>query len=407
MINSASDFHYITPPAGVVVDGSYIAEALSTDYYPIYWQDIGFLIEACKERDELCQCRDSGPYPFWVTKSIRAVNPRSASQWIAHRFNNEGDYPEYAYLGTYVENGNPKFGTPVFISADTSVEDILPDKFTDVTTWTTRTPDASPVQVWLAGNDIYQHMISSLSGSLVEREPELSDVHAIEAEPLAKMQRNISKLKKVLYGFYGSTAWGTNLTAMNLSTRPTIFSIGKSQLYKVESNSGGVPTPSGSAYVNGLYNGASTNWSGYNSSSGGAYIGNTYTQYTDLIDGWGNMALVFNRLIQGKVVSAKMYCLHSMCLDIDGTYANRQWKWILTKFNLRKNGIVTLGDGVHDKWEMVNGYTTTKDWLRDMIVSQGGTMRAALPVQNHAMYSDSITFVEALFEPNAQLADGE
>ncbi len=339
-----------------------------------------------------------------MTKSIRAVNVESASKWIANRFNNTGAYPEYAYLGTYIETGNPAYGTPVFIDADTSVEDgLLSAKFTDATSWSARTPDAGSIGAYLAGNDIYAHICNQLSGNLVQREPEISHAHEISAEPLAKMQRNISKLKKVFYGCYENIGWGTRLTDMQLRTMPTLFSIGKAQLYRVESNSGGTPTPYGNPYFYGLGNAASTNWSAYNSSQGGAYIGNTYTQFLELVDGWGNMALVFNRLIQSKVVSAKVYCLHSMCLDVDGTYANRQWKWILTKFNLRKNGTVTLGDGVHDNWEMANGYTNTKDWLKDMVESQGGTMRAELPAQNHAMYGQDCTFVEVLFEPNAEL----
>ena len=79
MIDDRTDFKYITPPTGMIVDGNFLATQSegSERKQALMWQDMGYLIEAAKERDFLCQC-DHGqyadPYIFRVDKNIRKQN---------------------------------------------------------------------------------------------------------------------------------------------------------------------------------------------------------------------------------------------------------------------------------------------------------------------------------------------
>lgn len=110
MIDDRTDFKYITPPTGVIVDGDFLAtqSQSSQQSKALMWQDIGYLIEATKERDFLCTCRPNyNPYPFFYNTSIRKQNPINVSKWLYNKYANKGSYPDYAYLGSYLENYDP------------------------------------------------------------------------------------------------------------------------------------------------------------------------------------------------------------------------------------------------------------------------------------------------------------
>ena len=179
----------------------------------------------------LCQCahgNDADPYVFRVDKAIRAQNPVNVSKWLANRYANKGSYPEYAYLGSYLENTDPVWGTPMFIDESESVGDILSSRFTDVTSRTRYSPLSAYNNnryKFLAGDEIYRSICSELSG--VDREDALSSAHEIETEPLIKMQRNMNKLNKVFYGCYGNGGWASSSTSeAKMNGRPYLYAIG-------------------------------------------------------------------------------------------------------------------------------------------------------------------------------------
>ena len=193
MIDDRTDFKYITPPTGMIVDGNFLAtqSQSSQQKQALMWQDMGYLIEAAKERDFLCQC-DHGqyadPYIYRVDKAIRKQNPINVSKWLYNRYANKGAYPEYAYLGSYLETTDPVWGTPMFLDENESVEDVIADTFTDVTSRTRYSP-VNDIGIsrnsMLATGEIYQSLCSEMSGA--SREGELSDAHELDPEPIINM----------------------------------------------------------------------------------------------------------------------------------------------------------------------------------------------------------------------------
>lgn len=406
MINDRSDFKYVTPPTGVTIDGDFLAtqSQYSQQSKALMWQDIGYLIEATKERDFLCQCahgNDADPYTFRVDKAIRKQNPINVSKWLYNRYANKGAYPEYAYLGSYLENYDPVWGTPMFLDEDESVEDVLGSgEFVDVTSRTRYDPNDGQTGMdrnnFLAGDEIYRSICAELTG--VSREAELSDAHELDPEPIIKLQKNMNKLFKVFYGCYANLSGAASPSQLTIRTRPYLWGIGTSGGTVWGSSQDEEPDVIKYQYSNlGFGNGTSTNWTPY------SYTHTTTTRHS----GWnqyyvcdGETSLAFQHDNQSKVKSVKLWFGDKVLYYEGTTPSRRDDLWVLTKVNLSKRGSMTLGDGkTYETWQ-TSGLTDSRPWASRMMDWRGHSLNPNFYEQHMAIYTTYFNFLEVTYEPN-------
>ena len=213
----------------------------------------------------------------------------------------------------------------------------------------------------------------------------------------------MNKLKKVFYGCRANHGAAASPSQLTIQTRPYLWSVGTSGgiVWSRNDSIEGNPIEIYGQYTNlGFDNGTTTAWSTYSYSHtepnprSGWYVYETYD---------GETSLTFQFDNQTKVKAVTLWFLNRAWYGEGPHYELKDYRWILTKVNLTKNGTVRLGDGkTYETWK-TSGMTDSRPWVEQMCAFMGHTLTPSIYWQDFFVYSTSVNFAEVTYEPNTMM----